>query len=110
MLKQLGEAGVDRPLVSGVHLDVVGNRAFLVDGAVGIREHRSSGVAETSSRRFQLLERCQPGTESRKIVFARARLAGAPFVLDPRARELRLASGARNTRRVESLLRTLQRV
>ena len=52
----------------------------------------AGGVAVPGAAGFQLLERLQPRAEPRELVLARTHRTRAPFVLDARARQLRLAS------------------
>ena len=96
VLQEIAEGCLDRALVAGPDLEVVGNRALLVDGAVRLDEHRARGVAVTGARRVELLERLEPRFETGKLVFARADRAGAPFVLDARAGQLRFARRPRD--------------
>ena len=102
VLEQIAEAGLDGALVAGLDLEVVGDRALLVDLAVGLHEHGARRVAVAGARRVELLERLADAPRGRR---ARARAtrtdARAPLVLDARARQLRLARRPRDARRLD---------
>jgi len=84
VLKEITETRLHGALVAGVDLDVVGNRATLIDLAVCLHEHGARGIAVAGAGRVQLFERFQPCLETGELVLARTYGAGAPFVLDTR--------------------------
>ena len=51
VLQQIAEVGLDRALVAGFDLEIVGNRALLVDLAVGLRQNGARRVADTTRAR-----------------------------------------------------------
>ena len=110
VLEQIAEAGVDGALVAVIDLQVVGNRTLLAHGSIGLNQHRAGRVAVSGARGFELLERAQPRLDAGELLFARADGSRAPFVLDAGARQLRLARGHRDARRVDRLARAAQSV
>src|SRR5713226_6510630 len=95
VLEQIAEACLDGTLVSGLDLEIVGNGALLVDLAVRLHEHRACRVAVAGARRVELFEGLEARVEAGELVLAGADGAGAPFVLDARAGELRFAGRPR---------------
>ena len=57
VLEQIAETRLDRALVAGVDVEVVGNRTHLTDRAVRLGEHRTWRVAVPGARGFELFER-----------------------------------------------------
>src|SRR5215471_21301190 len=110
VLKQLGEAGVDGSLVSGIDVEVVGHSAFLIHVAVRADEHRTGRIAEAGTIRVKLLERGQPGAQTGEFVFARPDLSGAPLMLDPSARQLGFAGRSSDAGGIERLLRAFHSI
>ena len=66
---------------------------------------RPRGVAVPGARGVELFERLQPRVEPGELVLARAHRPRAPFVLDARAGQLRLARRAGDARRLDRLVR-----
>ena len=56
VLEQVGEARLDGALVTSLDLEVIRDGALLPDAAVRLDEQRAGGIAETGSRRIELLE------------------------------------------------------
>ena len=105
VLEQIAEAGFHRALVPVLNLEVVGDRALLIDLAVGLDEHGPRGVAVARARGVELLERREAGLETGELVLAGADRSRSPFVLDARARQLGLARRARDPRRFDRVVR-----
>src|SRR6185312_3218348 len=95
VLKQIAQARFDGALVAALDVQVIGNRPLLADLTIRLREDRARRVAVPRAGRLELLERFQPRLEAGELVLARADRARAPVVLDPRARQLRLARRSR---------------
>ena len=110
VLQEIAETRLDRPLVSRFHLEVIGDGAVLVDGAVRLRQDGPRSIAESGARRIELLERFQPRLEAGELVLARANRSRAPVVFDTGARELRFARGASNARRLDGVVRASETV
>ena len=108
VLKQIAEAGLDRPLEPGVDLEVVGDRTLLRHAAVGLREHVARGVAVSGAGGLELFQRFQARFDSSELLLAAPHRTRAPFVLDSRAGQLGFARGVGDARRVDGLLRAAQ--
>src|SRR5581483_1170697 len=110
VLQEIAEAGFDGAFVARLDVEIVGDRALLIDGAVRLREHGAWGIAVAGARRLEFFERLQPRVETRELVLSRADRSRPPLVFDPRARELRFARRFRNPRRFDRVLGALQTV
>ena len=104
VLQDPAQASFDGAFVPLVDVEIVGDRAHLSDGAVGFDKHRPRRIAVPGARRFQLLERRQPGRERRQLLLAGSDRPCAPLVFDPRAGQLRLARGPRDPSRLDRFL------
>ena len=58
-----------------IDIEIVGNRAKLSDGPVGLREHDACGVAVPGTLRIELFERPQPRGRAGQLVLACPKLA-----------------------------------
>src|SRR4051812_23360832 len=110
MLEEIAEAGLDRPLVTSLYFEVIGDRTLLIDLAVGLDEHRPGGIAVSGARGIELLERGEPGGEAGELVLAGANRPRAPFMLDPRAGQLGIPCRARDASRLDRFVRTAETV
>ena len=110
VLQQIAQAGLDGALVARLDLDEVCQRTHLTDATVGADQHEPCGVGETRAMRIDLFQRTQARGRRRQFLLARSHIALAPFVLDAGARQLRLAGRARDARRIQPVLRALQRI
>ena len=81
VLQQIAETGLDRALVAGIDLEIVGNRTLLSDVAVGLYQHHACGVAELGAARRDLLQRGQAGFVRGELLLAAAHVPRAQFVL-----------------------------
>ncbi len=89
VLQQVAEAGFNRALrAAGFDLEIIGDRALLVDLAVGLDQNRARRVAVSGTGGVELLERLQAGFDAGEFVLARTDRTGPPLVLDARAGEL----------------------
>ena len=110
VLQDFSEKCFDGALPAGIHFQVVGNGALLVDLAVCLREHGPGGVAVLRAAGLQLLERLQSCDQSGELVLARTHRLCAPLVLDACAGEFRLAGRTRDSGAIECLVRATQSV
>src|SRR5438094_903423 len=88
VLQEIAETRLDRPLVSRFHLEVIGDGAVLVDGAVRLRQDGPRSIAESGARRLELLERFQPRLEAGELVLGPSDPARRRLVR-PRCRRIR---------------------
>ena len=110
VLEQVAQARFDGALVLRLHLEEVGEGAHLADLAVGVDQDHARGIGEAGAVRVDLFERVQARGHRGHLVFARTDVAGAPFVFDAGARQLRLARRARDLGGIETVLGAAQGV
>src|SRR3954471_17975682 len=110
VLEEIAQARFDGALVPWFDVEVIGNRALLIDLAVRLDEDRARVVAVPGTGGVELLERFQPRLETGQLVLAGTDRTGSPLVFDARARELRLARGARDPGRLDPVVRAAQRL
>ena len=108
MLEQIAKTGFDRSLVSGLDVEVVGDGALLIHRPVGLHEHGARGVAIGGAGRVELFERLQARVQAGQFVLPGADGPRAPLVLNPGAGQFGLAGRARDTGRLDGLVRPAQ--
>src|SRR5579864_1787637 len=104
ILQQVAQTGLDRALIALLHIEIVRDRALLVDAPVGLSEDCARRIAVPGASSLELLERHEAGSESGQVLLPRPHRTRAPVMLDAGAGELRLPCGPCDARRVDRVL------
>ncbi len=103
VLEDVAEAGLDRPLVAGVHLEKVGNRTQVRHVTGGFGQDKAGAVAIFRARGRQLLQRLQPSEQTGELVLPHPVLAAPLLAVGSRTGKLRLAHGAIHAQALDRL-------
>ncbi len=101
VLEEIAEVGLYRALVARFNIEVIGERALLMDPAVRLGQHRTSRIAIFGAGRLQFLQRLEARLEPCQFVLTGTHRAGAPLVFDAGARQFRLTGGFRHARLID---------
>ncbi len=98
VLQQVTEQRLGGALVLPIDIEIVGNRAKLSDGPVGLREHDACGIAVPGTLRIELFERPQPRGRAGQLVLACPKLARERLVFAAGGNQSGLVGGPERVR------------